>query len=194
MIKILTKWLPLAVIVTMLCGFAYVIMQQNYRMNANDPQIQIAHDVILSIEGGNDPKSIGDLSKIDMAKSLSPFVIVYDKDKNLVANESSLNGESFLPPIGTLDSVGQKKNYFFFSQPSDENRFTWQPQKDVRIAAVIVKYDNGYVLVGRNLKEVETRVTNLGIMTLIGWIATLVMSFLSVVFLQLLHRRLKHSK
>jgi hypothetical protein len=192
--KVLLKWFPLAIVITMLCGIAYVIMQQNYRMNANDPQIQIAHDVILNIEAGSDPKSIDDLTKIEMAKSLSPFVIVYDKDKKVIANESTLNGESFLPPANTLDNVGKKYNYFIFTQPINENRFTWQPQKDVRIAAVLVKYDNGYVLAGRNMKEIETRIINLGIMTLIGWVTALVVSFLMVVFTQYIHRRLKHTK
>lgn len=34
---------------------------------------------------------------------------------------------------------------------------SWQPVKEVRVASVVVKYKNGFVLVARSLKEIELR-------------------------------------
>ncbi len=44
---------------------------------------------------------------------------------------------------------------------SHQNRITWQPEKDARIALVVQAYKHenatGYALVGRSLREVEAR-------------------------------------
>jgi len=34
---------------------------------------------------------------------------------------------------------------------------TWQPNADVRIASVVLPYNNGFVMAGRNMREVEQR-------------------------------------
>ena len=44
--------------------------------------------------------------------------------------------------------------------PVKETRFSWQPQPDVREAVVLLQADNGYlVAAGRNMREVENRIT-----------------------------------
>ncbi len=39
---ILKYWIPLAAAITVVCGVIYVAVQQDIRMAANDPQIQMA--------------------------------------------------------------------------------------------------------------------------------------------------------
>ncbi len=42
-------WLPLAIVITALSGFIYLVGQQNLRMSANDPQIQLSEDTANQI-------------------------------------------------------------------------------------------------------------------------------------------------
>jgi hypothetical protein len=42
-------WLPLAAAVTMLSGLVYIAVQQNMRIGANDPQIQLAEDAARAL-------------------------------------------------------------------------------------------------------------------------------------------------
>ena len=45
----LFSWLPLAVAIIIMSGLVYVVAQQNYRLTANDPQIQIAQDIAAAL-------------------------------------------------------------------------------------------------------------------------------------------------
>jgi hypothetical protein len=58
-----------------------------------------------------------------------------------------LEGNLPTVPKGVLDSAKQ----------NGEDRVSWQPAASVRVAAVIVSYKDGYVLAGRNMREVEQR-------------------------------------
>ena len=50
--KGLILWLPLGLVTLILCGLVNLAVQQNYRMSANDPQIQIAEDVADAVSQG----------------------------------------------------------------------------------------------------------------------------------------------
>ena len=179
--KVLKAWIPLAATITLLCGVIYLIMQQTYRMDANDPQVQITGDVKAALEDGATPDQMVGQSKADIAKTLDPFIIIYDINKQIVVTSASLNGSSPSIPGGVLDQVAKK----------DEERVTWQPQKDVRIAAVVVKYKDGFVLAGRSLKEVESRIQKHGINVLIGWVFTLAGTLFTVIVVHLVYNKLK---
>lgn len=175
-VKILKKWFPLGVAVTLLCGIVYVTIQQTYRMEANDPQVQIAEDIRATLEQGTKPEQIVGQTKVDIGTSLDTFVDIYGADKNIVASSATLNGTVTSIPTGVLDAATKK----------GETRVTWQPQKGVRIAAVVTKYKDGYVLVGRNLREVESRVSKHGFNILIGWAVTMAATFAAVAAVELI--------
>jgi uncharacterized protein YacL len=63
-----------------------------------------------------------------------------------------------------------------------ENRITWQPREGVRIAAVIVSYQNGFVLAGRNLREVEIRETQVTQFAGLAWILAIIASLVVIAF------------
>jgi hypothetical protein len=63
-------------------------------------------------------------------------------------------------PIGALDSARR----------SGQNTITWQPLSGVRIAAVIVPWRGGTVLVGRSLAPTENRENDLLQVVAILWI------------------------
>jgi hypothetical protein len=143
------KLLPLLVVlavVTIIFGTIEVTVQQSLRMGANDPQIQLAEDAASALNDGASPLSLVQ-SKVDINKSLAPFVIIYDKSGHVVSGNGYLNGRLPTIPIGALTS----------SRGQDYSFVTWQPQNDVRLASVSVAANNYYVMSGRSLKEVEKR-------------------------------------
>jgi hypothetical protein len=169
--RVFRQFIPLAVAVTLLCAIIYLGLQQLYRNNLNDPQLQISQDVEAALNGGADPKNIiSPGNQVNMANSLSTFLIIYDKDKKPVASSGQLKDKVPAPPNDVFARVDQAK----------EARITWEPEKNVRIAAVIQKSNNNYVLVGRSMKEVENRIGIMGLQILIAWLATLILVFGSV--------------
>jgi hypothetical protein len=143
--------------------------QQMLRTGANDPQIQFAEDISVALQNGTEPKLIipDETAQVDMAGSLTTYVLIYDNDGNVMAGNGRVNGGLPTPPKGVFDvarSLGQ-------------NRITWQPMPGVRSAIVIkhVPGDHpGFVLVGRSLREVEIRERALLIQTLLGLGASLI--------------------
>jgi hypothetical protein len=153
-----------------LAGLVYVAVQQSYRQGANDPQIQMAEDAAAQLETGQQPATVVGSTTVDMARSLAPFMIVYDEAGNVLAASVQLDGS--VPPIppGVLAAA----------QQSGENRLTWQPQEGVRMASVVTRFGGshpGYVLAGRSLREVEARVDRLTQVTGLAWVVGLVGSF-----------------
>lgn len=126
-------------------GTIYTVAQQAQRNDANYPQIQLAEDTATQIKKDGDPYIASLASPVDMGDSLAPFVIVYDKKGNVVSGSGYLNNKVPKAPAGILTDAKGK----------EYNAVTWEPQKDVRIAAITVSAKDYYVLSGRSLTEVE---------------------------------------
>jgi len=170
---ILTAWLPLAVAITALCFLIYVAVQQEYRQSANDPQIQIAEDIAQSLTAGQQPQVPPNTARVDIAKSLAPYMIIYDETGKLITSLAQIDGKNPKIPQGVFQHA---KQY-------GQNRFTWEPKQGVRSAVVLAHYQGsqpGYILVGRSLREVEKREDNLYKSVLLTWLGTLLVSFLAV--------------
>ncbi len=145
--NIFRVWLPATVVVTAFSASAYITVQQSQRQAANDPQIQMAEDIAAALDSGATMGSVIPKTQIEMSTSLAPFIVVYDNNRKPVAASGLLNRQMPDYPKGALDSaIG-----------SGENRVTWQPTADVRIASVVVPFNGGFVMAGRNLREVEKR-------------------------------------
>jgi len=182
--------LVLAGLATVLALALNTIPQQVLRLGANDPQIALADDLVAKLEQGIAPADAVAPASIDIARSLTPFVIAYDDQGHPSASQARLDGAIPVPPSGVFDYVRQH----------GEDRLSWQPilgttsNKDeksalnggmaprghgVRIAAVIqrVKLANGssggFVLAGRNMREVENREHLVGQLAALTWIAML---------------------
>ena len=138
-------WLGILALMMLIFGTIEGVGQQIQRNAANMPQIQLAEDGAAQLNSTGNILGLVNTPRVDIAKSLAPFVIVYDKSGHPFAGNGFLNGKLAAAPIGILQaSTGQ-----------DYNSITWQPQPDVRIAAVTTTSNMYYVLSGRNLKEVE---------------------------------------
>ena len=146
-------------LVTLFSGVIFVTVQQSLRLSANDPQVQIAGDILNSLAQGADPKQLS-TTTVDMASATNPFVIIYDNSEKVVGTTVELDKKTPVPPKGAFEKT--KKN--------NESRFTWEPKKGLRQAAVMVKYKDGYVLTGKSLGEIEDRIMSILRIVGIGWV------------------------
>lgn len=149
----------------------YATVQQSYRSNANDPQIEASEAIAEALHGDVPPDAIvGQNDPLDISKTLSLFIILFDREGKVVGSSGKLGNSTPTPPKGVFD----------FAKNHSDDRFTWEPQKGVRIAAIVrkVEGDKGFVLVGRNLREVELREKQTLQMSAIAWVALLILSAL----------------
>lgn len=165
--------LVLAGISSMLALALYLIPQQVMRNGANDPQLEMATNLAARLDtsgvtGGLRKGALGSGgSTVDMATSLSPFVIVYDDQGRPLGSTGQLDGQTPVLPKGVFDSV----------RAHGEERVTWRPGGGPRIAAVVERVNGrepGFVLAGRSLTEVQARidhVRNLAGLTWLGMLA-----------------------
>ena len=176
-------WLPFFFVITVFSLLIYLVAQQNFRTSANDPQIQMAEDTALALNEGQDISKIVSGQKIDIGKSLVPFLIVYDKTGKEIITSAMLEGQVPKIPVGVL----------FASTVIGENRLTWQPAVGVRIAAVVVPFSKGYVLAGRSLREVEKREEAVGIYVFAAWLINSIGSLVIIFLLSLFGMFIKKS-
>lgn len=175
--NIFRVWTPFALVIFAFSGLAYITVQQSERQAANDPQIQMAEDTAAALDGGAPVDSVIPKVQVEMSTSLAPFIVVYDTDGKPTASSGSLNGQMPEYPKGALDSA----------KGSGENRVTWQPNGTVRIASVVVPYKGGFVMAGRNMREVEQRESQTemyaGLTGLLALIATFIVIALGEILL-----------
>jgi hypothetical protein len=163
-----SAWFITALAIIAMSILLYGAVQQSFRTGANDPQIQLAEDGARALENGISAASIAPIDNpIDIAKSLAPFVIVYDENGQVISSSGKLNDTVPVPPLGVLAYAAQH----------GEHRVTWQPQRGVRIATVVTRFNTGtvrgFVLAGRSLYEVEKRENALSFAVMTGAMATL---------------------
>jgi hypothetical protein len=161
-------------IITIIMGLIYVSVQQSYRTNANDPQKQIAHDLKEQIEAkGLDGQDFSD--SVHLESSLAVFKTVYDEHGKPIRSTGYIGGTAPRLPAGVFD----------FVQSYGEDWITWQPRKDIRLATGILRVHAGpaaYLAVGRSLREVEERTTQLTEMIVAGWILCIAFVLIHALF------------
>ncbi len=164
--EVVKKNAPLLIAITGICLLVYVVACQNIRHSANNPQLQMSQDIAYQISQGKDPASLLPNQTVDLSKSLSPFVIIFDNVGKAMATNADVQGEIPPIPVGVLEAAGF----------NGQNSVTWQPRKDIRAAVVVTGFSGnsaGYVLVGRSLKEVDKQQQQLALTVGIGWLLIL---------------------
>lgn len=157
---------------TVLALALYAIPQQLLRRAADDPQVEMADNLVGQLEEGIAPGNAVPAGKIEIAHSLSPFLIAFDDQGRPIASQAVLNGQTPTLPTGTLDYVREHGEY----------RFTWKPSGANRIAAVVQRVHGdhtGFVLAGRSLREEGIRQIAVGQMAMFAWIAMLALIFVA---------------
>lgn len=161
----IAPWILAAGLVTGICFMIGIISQQIFRLNANDPQIQIAEDFArASVQNQFTDETLrSSFEMFTPAKlqvnteiSLSPWIQIYSETGEVFLSSAVLSDGVSVPhiPRGIFKEVDKH----------GELRVTWQPKKEVRQAIVVTKFTglkNGYFVAGKSLAEVEKRISHL---------------------------------
>ncbi len=170
-------------VLTIVMGTIYVSVQQSYRFNANDPQIQIARDIAGKIKDGSSFEKIFPRDSVDISEGLGVFALLCDSTGRPVRYSGFLDNKPPQLPSGVFEYAGIHR----------EDWITWQPRQGIRMAMIVIRTNRSpfsYVAVGRSLKEVEIRVHALGEMVLICWL----LSMLIIGILAAFQFRISHNK
>lgn len=177
MIKKIRFFLPLAIAITGLSGLIYLAVQQDIRIGAYEPQIQMSEDAAARISAGEDPLKVVPAGSIEITKSVAPYIVVFDDSGKVLAGDATLNGQPPKVPQGVLD----------FTKANGKDRVSWQPLPNVRSAVIVTRFSNskisGSVLAGRSLREPEKRIDALGMQVGLGYIATIFVSLVATLIL-----------
>lgn len=160
--------LALGLILTICGAAASLTFQQMLRRGANQPQVQMADQLVSELNAGRTPAAVIPSRIVDLHESLEPFAIFYDQAGVPVASSGRLETAIPVPPSGV----------FGFVRAHASDIITWQPQHGVRIAAVIRRVDGptpGYVLTGRSLRVVEQQESAFWRIVFSGWVGLLVL-------------------
>lgn len=163
--KIIILWLPLVMIATLLAGLIYGTVRQSIRQAADDPQIELAEDTAAALNAGIRPESIIPAGRINIAKSLAPYLIIYNESGYPLISSGELDNQIPVPPAGIFKQA----------KANGQNRITWQPKPGARSAVVVVPFTgkpSGFVLAGRSLREIEKRENQIFQNVFWGWLIT----------------------
>ena len=175
-------FLPLMTAGTLLLLIVYVNDQQNIRLGANEPQEWMAHDTAIKIASGTPPLQAVMGAPVSVLSEDAPYLIVYNPEGSTTAATGLFDGKVSVLPRGVLE----------YARDHGTNRRTWEPEKGIRHAIVIVPIQGGklgYVLSGRSLSYAEQQEVLLSDRTIYGWLLSLVVSMLLSLFGTLFIRR-----
>jgi len=137
-------WTLVAVVVLGVVGAAG-LAQQAIRQPANHPQAEIARSAVSRLDAGATPDAVVPASRVDIARSTDPYVIVVNGQRAVLASSASLDGQVVLPPPGVFDYV----------RSHGEDQITWQPAAGVRSWIVVDSFSGGFVIAGRSPADGE---------------------------------------
>ena len=169
--RALALFLPVAVLACLAAGLVYAAVQHVQRTDANDPQVEMAEDAAVALDAGAAPSSMVGTQRIDIARSLAPFLAVYDTVGTVLATDGVLDGRAPVPPSGVLETA----------RGSGRDVITWQPRSGVRIAIAVIPWRGGTVLAGRSLRLVEQRESDSLLLALAALVVMLVATAISAV-------------
>jgi hypothetical protein len=109
----------------------------------------MAEDAASALAKGAALETVVPRVEVDVRRSLSPFMIVYDDSGTELKASGLLNGQVPPLPHRVLD----------YTRTRGQDRVTWEPQRGVRMAAVVVHYQgqqSGYVLAAALISYVTT--------------------------------------
>ena len=131
--------LPAAVVLTVACGLAYVLVQQDLRNGANDPQIQLAEDAAAALDGRRGSRqSVIPTETVDLATSLAPWLA---STTELAETHRQQRRPRRLAPDASAGVLAYAKEH-------GRDVVTWQPRAGTRIALVAIPWSGGTVLAG----------------------------------------------
>ena len=148
--------------------------QQSIRLGANEEPMRLATDTKLKLDGGQNVSAVISSDKVNINESLSAFVMIYDKNKKLIATSGMMGSAEPSYPSGVFDVVAKK----------GEDRVTWQTADKHRFASVAIKYNDGYIVAAKSLVESEKLIDTIGKLVLLAFTAFTICSVVWVIIIR----------
>jgi hypothetical protein len=168
-------WLAIVGAATIVLGAAYLMVQQEARLSANEGPTAAAESAKSQLQSGKTPAVIVGLDKTDVKHSYQTFIIITDDKNKVLASSAQLNGKTPIPPIGVIENA---RKYGF-------NTVTWQPENDVRLATYVTTYKSekgsGVIIAGKSLKLTEDRIGKITLIAGVAW--TIMTAWLTLIIL-----------
>lgn len=169
------RWLFGALVLTAVFGTIYKVGQISLESTLYDPLTYEAVDKAwaTAITAEKDGRLKAPFSsQVDVEKTQSSFLTVYNKDKKVVGSSGVLDENTPQLPSEFLDNTN----------PFVRNYFSWEPKPGVHLAGVTVSAGNyGYVLAGRSMSETDRHLDRLTKTVIVGWLASLILLGVSLV-------------
>jgi hypothetical protein len=168
-----------AVLITVIFGSIYAVAQQIERQGANDAPLRLASQLASASSSTGPSTDSAASDRVDLAKSLALFSIVYDSSGAAISGTGYLDGALATLPHGVIDAA----------RATGEDRVTWQPQPGLRFAAVAIASGANVIVAGQSLAPSESRTDALGALVLAAWAGTLALLAVGVTVVWLWRRR-----
>ncbi|MCM2532997.1 hypothetical protein NDK43_12115 [Neobacillus pocheonensis] len=163
-------WIIAMFFITFTCTVTYLVTQQALRLGANAIPAMLAKDTAIHLQGGLNPAASIPANKVDASQSDEGFVMIYDKNKNLIATSGTMKTKDPQYPKGVLEYVSK----------NGEDRVTWQTLNGLRFATVAIKTDNYYIVGARSLFEIENIIEHITQLVMYIWLACLIGSAMAM--------------
>ncbi len=156
-------WIGALVILIAFVGLVYGVAQQIERQGADDAPLRLASQVADEVTAGSS-STVDALPRVDLSKSLAPFVVVFGADGTPIAGNGYDHGTLASPPAGVIADA----------RAHGEDQVSWQTASGLRFATVSLKAGDQVVMAAQSLAPSETRTGQLGRLILLGGAASLV--------------------
>jgi hypothetical protein len=168
--KLFFIWVIAMFFITFTCVLTYLMTQQSLRLGANVLPAQLAKDAAINLQKGLSAQASIPPHKVDASKSDDGFVMIYDKNKNLVAMSGMFDTQKPFYPKGGLNYVSK----------NGEDRVTWQTPNGLRFATVAIKSNNYYIVGAHSMYETENIINQITQIVLYAWLACLICSAVAI--------------
>jgi hypothetical protein len=159
----LVPWVVGAFILTVSIFAIYLTAQNLERSGADDAPERLASQVL-----SNPP---ADPARVDLATSKAAFWVVYNADGTPTDGNGYLDGELAQLPKGVISTAIAR----------GIDRVTWEPRDGLRFATVEIHDGDRVIAAGQSLEPSESRIDNVGLLLLLGWITSLMLLLIGAV-------------
>lgn len=160
-------YLAIVILVSLIMGTSYLLVQQEARLDANDQPRVLLATAKRALSNNIPLNEAVSLTVSDLRTSDIPFIIVTDDRHDISVSSVRLDGKSIAPPDGVFDEAAK----------TGRNELTWQPAKGVRLATVVEPYQvgnqKGFVITGQSLSQIEKRASGFLLISLAVWLITI---------------------
>jgi hypothetical protein len=169
-----------ALLVTVIFGSIYAVAQQVERQGANDAPLRLASQLASTSPSTGVSTDLPPGDRVDLAKSLALFYVVYDSTGTPISGTGYLDGAFATLPRGVLEAA----------RAAGEDRVSWQPRPELRFATVAIASGTEVIVAGQSLAPSESRTNALGALLLAAWAGTIALLSLGVGFVWFWRRRI----